>query len=231
MIQNIRKIKNAFLYQLIRIGFIKKPIYQEMPEKIYAFLIENCNRKGFYIECGAYDGKNYSNTILLEKLGWKGLLVEPSPKAFLACLENRSSTNNIFVNVALVNSENIKYVEGDFDGTPMSSVNSLRLNNDLKIRVPAKTLQSILNENQIRVIDFFSLDVEGYELQVLEGMDLKLNPPKFILVELYAHNKSDITKLLVEAGYSKPINFSSYAKGYRPNWDGTHDDWLFIHSS
>ena len=41
------------------------------------------SRKGFFIEAGAYDGADISNTFYFEKvLGWTGILVEPNPDAF-----------------------------------------------------------------------------------------------------------------------------------------------------
>ena len=47
-------------------------------------LLEYLNFKdGFYIECGAYDGLNQSNTWYFEKeLNWKGILIEPNKKIF-----------------------------------------------------------------------------------------------------------------------------------------------------
>ena len=50
-----------------------------------------------------------------------------------------------------------------------------------------RTLESILDEldaaGEIRPIDFFSLDVEGYESQVLRGLNLDRYRPRMILVE------------------------------------------------
>ena len=41
------------------------------------------NKKKFFVEAGAYDGENLSNTLLLEKKHqWTGLLVEPNPLLF-----------------------------------------------------------------------------------------------------------------------------------------------------
>ena len=37
------------------------------------------------------------------------------------------------------------------------------------INVQAKTLNTILEEENITHIDFISLDIEGYELEVLQG--------------------------------------------------------------
>ena len=41
-----------------------------------------CFQEGekFFIECGAFDGERYSNTLTLERdLGWQGLLIEGNP--------------------------------------------------------------------------------------------------------------------------------------------------------
>ncbi|MBC1270328.1 FkbM family methyltransferase, partial [Trichormus variabilis FSR] len=52
------------------------------------------------------------------------------------------------------------------------------------IQVPAKTLESILDKfAELPQIDFLSLDVEGYELDVLKGINLVKYQPKYILVE------------------------------------------------
>lgn len=40
---------------------------------------------GFYIEVGAFDGIHFSNTYSFEKLGWKGICIEPHPKFFPYC--------------------------------------------------------------------------------------------------------------------------------------------------
>ena len=40
-------------------------------------------KKGFFIEAGAYNGLDFSNTLYFEKvLQWTGILVEPNPDAF-----------------------------------------------------------------------------------------------------------------------------------------------------
>ena len=39
-------------------------------------------KKGFYIECGANDGVNQSNTWYFEKTKWKGILIEPVNEVF-----------------------------------------------------------------------------------------------------------------------------------------------------
>ena len=52
-----------------------------------------------------------------------------------------------------------------------------------KIKVPARTLTSILDEANVSKIDFFSLDVEGFELNALQGLDFEKYRPEFMLIE------------------------------------------------
>ena len=49
--------------------------------------------------------------------------------------------------------------------------------------VPARTLTSVLDEAAAGRVDFLSLDVEGYELQALNGLDIERFRPRHILVE------------------------------------------------
>ena len=51
------------------------------------------------------------------------------------------------------------------------------------VDVPARTLQSILDQLGVGRVDFFSLDVEGYEDQVLRGLDFTRVRPRYILAE------------------------------------------------
>ena len=44
---------------------------------------------GFYIEVGAWNGVTLSNTYFLEQMGWTGILVEPLPELYEACVHER----------------------------------------------------------------------------------------------------------------------------------------------
>ena len=157
---------------------------------------------GFFIEAGANNGIDQSNTYLFEReFGWKGLLIEPNSIKFNECKNNRP--NSIVENCALV-SENYKddFIKGNFneikDGESLMAMivdDGDWVDNDLTIRksyrknyrqivsVPATTLTSLLKKYDVNKIDFFSLDVEGYELSVLNGLDFEQFRPSYILIE------------------------------------------------
>jgi hypothetical protein len=54
-----------------------------------------------------------------------------------------------------------------------------------EVSVPARTLDSLLEEADAPAIDFMSLDVEGYEAEVLKGIDLDRRGPALLLLEMF----------------------------------------------
>lgn len=166
-------------------------------------------RRGFFVEAGANDGVNQSNTLYFEKyLGWNGLLIEPVPDLYLEC--KRKRPNCLVKNCALVGDD---YDETEIlitDCGLMSSVagafgSELQRKEHIKyfenisgveliepqIAVPAQTLSSVLDEYQIDSIDLLSLDVEGYEPSVLRGLDFDRHTPAFIVVECRSNSNLD----------------------------------------
>lgn len=171
---------------------------------------------GVFIEVGAVDGIQQSNTNHLEKhRNWTGVLIEPNTEAYKKCVINRDKSK-VF-NCALVDynySESEiemhfrSWVPGDpgtvtsvFD-SPFNKVPGWEAYNN-SYMIPARTLDSVLQEAVVEKVDFFSLDVEGYELKVLQGFDFRKYKPSFILVE--AHDAigqiEDITQLLSDFYY------------------------------
>ncbi len=191
-------------------------------------LVELINyENGIFIEVGAYDGIDQSNTKLLEECyGWSGILIEPSPKLFIDLCENRP--NSICFDCALGSFEqNNTYVWGDFDGSTMSSVNGSRLNREPQQKVLMRSLQSILDEVGVHHINFFSLDVEGYELNTLMGIDFDKTTFDYLLIEIYIDQFDEVVTLLESNGYELIQNFSNYNFDDNEYWDGTHNDYLF----
>jgi FkbM family methyltransferase len=161
-------------------------------------LTEYLPPKGTYIEAGALDGFNFSNTYYLDRVkGWSGLLVEPNPPQFQSCLDFRRRA--IVVQCALVpfdyadKTVNLSYgadlswVEGAYLGDEEKARREMLKRYGLSgesIMVPARTIQSLIDEFQLQV-DFFSLDVEGFENSVLRGLDFARSAPAVLLVECH----------------------------------------------
>ena len=185
---------------------------------------------GFFIELGANDGLNQSNTARFEFFkNWSGILIEPSFEKYIQCIKNRP--NSITLNFACVDNDyDDEFILGDFNGHLMSSVDGKRLNNNNLVKVKATTLEIILDKykDSSIEIDLLSLDTEGYELNILKGLNLKKYRPRFLLIEIYNFDYDNILKYLNDNQYKLHSNFSNYNKTDNPGWDGTHNDFLFV---
>lgn len=171
-------------------------------------------RDGFFIEAGANDGLSQSNTYWFEKFrGWRGLLIEGIPELAQACRRNRPRA--MVCNAALVGDEATREVTMKTVGL-MSIVKGAFGSDDAdlahvdrgvsvqggpgvvgvqEVQVQARTLTSVLSEFNVRFVDLLALDVEGYELEALRGLDLQRFKPRFILVE--ARSVEDVDQLLL----------------------------------
>ena len=177
-------------------------------------------------------------------LYWNGILIEPSVYAYKHLVINRP--NNININSALVSFNYSKdKISGDFNsGSLMSKVSPEFRSTNLysyikklargikKVEklVSANTLQSILDDQKITEVDFFSLDVEGYEVEVLKGLNFSLIKPKVILIEVREKMLFELCDLLLLNDYQLILNMSNFNYTNNPNWSGNHQDYLFVRS-
>lgn len=156
-------------------------------------------RGGFFVEAGANNGVDQSNTLYFEKYrGWHGILVEPIPEIAAECRKNRPKA--AVENCALVPSGypdaeiEMRYcnlmslVKGAMP-TPEEETAHIRIGCEVQhidtydLKVPARTLTSVLDQHRVTKIDLLSLDVEGFEVSVLGGLDFNKYRPRFVLVE------------------------------------------------
>ena len=148
----------------------KKPNISSEPEKHYSQekqseYVDNYLKKqknGFFVECGAADGVGLSNTMFFEKFrAWRGLLVEANPQMYQNL--KRSRPGSYSVNACLSTSNKtmkVKFNPEGFLGQISTSNNGLQ--------VQCFPLFSLLQAIGVNTIDFFSLDVEGSEMGILE---------------------------------------------------------------
>lgn len=194
----MKSIRTALSLIKKRVYTSPRPSLNNLDQKLEKYLnFEN----GFFIEAGANDGYTQSNTYFLEKKRrWSGILVEGIPEIYKKCKKKRPKS--VVINCALVSNDFLdstvtmyyanlmSVVEGALKTEELqnehikSGLEVQDLENSYSVIVPARTLESILDEiPDLPNIDFFSLDVEGYELDVLKGLNLTKYRPKYILVE------------------------------------------------
>ena len=94
---------------------------------------------------------------------------------------------------------------------------------------PAITLSELCNKHKLSYIDFFTLDVEGYELEVLDGLDTDSITINYLLIECHTINYSFemLCDYLEQKGFKLITNLSNFNKNNCPTWPGTHQDYLF----
>lgn len=159
-------------------------------------------RGGVFIEAGANDGISQSNTLYFERyLGWRGLLVEPVPELAARCRVNRPRCR--VEACALVGADSglkqvtIKYLglmsqipgtSADQESERQHETTARRFlakgQQPYEVQVSARPLSEVWEAHQLGHVDLLSLDVEGYEAQVLDGLDLHRHRPDFIMVEV-----------------------------------------------
>jgi FkbM family methyltransferase len=143
------------------------------------------DKRGFYVEVGANEAVERSQTWHLEQLGWAGILIEPQPNLAAALVVARKA--KVFA-VACSSPENAgRSLPLHVDG-PLSGLNRERMAPGAQparvIHVPVRTLDSLLEEAEApEPFDLLSVDVEGHEVEVFRGFDFRRWRPSLIMAE------------------------------------------------
>ena len=189
-------------------------------QDIFVMFITNCKQAGSFLEIGGADGITHSNTIALEKtFGWSGVLVEPDPSQF--CQISKFRVGNTLINAAISPDGNygerklrqigqISALEG-FEGKDYHY--SRRMTSSRFIRVKTISINQLLSENHF---DYFSLDVEGAELQILNSVKWSsINKPRVMTIEHNGRHSdlSSLRELLIDIGYQEHFESHDWLRG------------------
>jgi len=187
--------------------------------------------QGYFVEVGALDGKRFSNTYSFEEQGWTGICIEAHADYIDIIKRNRPNSQVVFAAV------------GDETGTVTFYANSRgslsTLDPTLEERykkgygiyftgfeerqVPMLTLAQILAEaNAPKSIDVLSIDVEGAEMRVLNGMDWEQYQVRVIIIEADGDDvEQELDNFFGQIGYHKARNY--HGNGiYCHNADDAH---------
>lgn len=177
-------------------------------QDIFVMYALDSKRDGCFLEIGGADGFTHSNTYALEKhLGWRGTLVEPDPGQFKVL--QRSREGNTLIHAAISprgTNESVRLrrvgqlssLEGH-EGSDMHS--DTRGKSQSFATVRAISLTELL---AARTFDYFSLDVEGAELEILRNIDWsRVRKPRILTIEhnFREQDRSGLKELLTTQGY------------------------------
>jgi FkbM family methyltransferase len=165
--------------------------------------------KGFYVDVGAGDAKEYSVTHAFYERGWSGINIEPSDEYFDCLVQDRPRDTNLKI---AAGRETGLCTFHDFPwglSTLDPKISALHQAAGLKARAvltPVTTLTKILEDCGVLKIHFLKIDTEGTEASVLEGLNLDRLRPWIIVVDATESNsKASLRKnwehLIIGHGY------------------------------
>jgi FkbM family methyltransferase len=158
---------------------------------------------GTFIELGGNDGLQASNSFLLEnELGWRGILIEAIPE--LAAEAQRNRPQATVVCGAASSSPQTAII-----GMAYQDLISKVTSSDHDVKVCTTTLSTVIDEvAHGEAPTLLSIDVEGYELEVIGGLDLTRHRPKWILVE--TDQPSEVQSVLSSYELVSKLSFHDY---------------------
>lgn len=172
-------------------------------------------KNGTFLEIGADDGVDKSNTLFFEQeLDWNGICVEPSIERFKLLQNNRKC---ICENVALSNNVGeVEFLDIKGYGKGLSGIledyceqHKHRIYQECQneenrgrevIKVKTDLLNNLLTRHNLREVDFCTIDTEGSEYKILETFNFDKFLVKMFLVE-NNYNTDEVKNLLLNNSY------------------------------
>jgi FkbM family methyltransferase len=151
---------------------------------------------GFYIDVGASDPVEHSVTKAFYDAGWRGINIEPLPAHIDAFREQRPRDLNLAVAAGSSEGSLTLYDVPDVRGwaSPEAAVAELHRaegHTVAELAVPVRTLAAICAEHVRGEIHFLKIDVEGFEGEVLRGMDFARWRPWVLVIEATLPNSRE----------------------------------------
>lgn len=171
------------------------------------------DHKGVFVEVGAFDGISFSNTYHLAASGWRGIYCEPVEEYARKCALVHSKHPLIDVLQVAVSDQDGAILSIATGGV-FSTSNKLSLeyfmkqnfskhhfNGTQQIGVQTMTLDTVIKKYYLKHIDLLVIDVEGHELNVLNGLSISTNRPSVIIIELQEiqHENDKLSQLYAQS--------------------------------
>ncbi len=181
--------------------------------------------KGFFVDVGAAHPFNFSNTMLLYQLGWRGLNIDAAPGTAALFNAHRPEDINVEVGVAAEARTGKFRVMSDPLLNGFLTEQTLNEHSARGVRLIATHEIECLPLGEIidrhapgRAIDLLNIDAEGLDLEILRSLDFGKHRPKLIISEILGCEgaddvgRSDIAQFLESRGYEffSRLHFSSF---------------------
>lgn len=189
------QINNYFIHPIILEHLRKLKTSAQYCEDLLIYLLLDCKEKGFYVDIGANNPSELSNTEFFYNRGWNGINIEPDPLLYEVFKVTRDRDINLNIGIGNQNQELDFY---RLSANTLSTFSNSAANQYVRdghkiidiIKIPVIQLREVFEHYAIdKQIDFMSIDVEGYELEVLNSNDWEKYRPKIILLEVNQNPK------------------------------------------
>jgi FkbM family methyltransferase len=168
----------------------------------------NKNENMTMIEVGAGPPQSLSISKHFRDAGWRSISIDPNPK-FVE--QHKLIGNEIYQYACSNECKNSKFTIVNTSWNESSngvSYSSLGVKYDIdekhdleEIDVKVITLNKLLDDIKIITIDLLSIDTEGWELEVMDGLDTNIHNIKIILLENFLHLET-YNEYMKKIGYS-----------------------------
>lgn len=144
---------------------------------------------GFYADVGAYDPHRFSNTKRFYRRGWRGINIEPNFSAYQKFVKARPRDINLNLGVGEKPGKLTFYkffpdTRSTFSREEATKNKQRGCKVVSKLKVKIDTLANILSKYAANeVIDFFSIDTEGFDMIVLQSNNWRKFKPPVICIE------------------------------------------------
>lgn len=175
---------------------------------LYTKHFMHLKRRGVYLDVAANEPIANSNTFFFDRcLRWKGACVEANPGYFEKLMRLRGcalvpscAAERAGVTVDFMLNGQLGGVLGDTNKHAVQ-IKDGAMSDKPVVKMRCLALKSILSRKHVRLIDLFSLDVEGHELNVLRGIDWDAVRINVIVVEVATGKVEAMQQYLEEKGY------------------------------
>jgi len=182
--------------------------YSQLDQDLWVLSKFNENYQGFFIDIGANDGINLSNSYLLEQKGWNGVCVEPNRYEFDK-LQNSRKSNNYQACISDFNGKCYFTENGYFGRIAEKNIGD----------TDCFTLEYFLdNIGTPKTIDYLSIDVEGGEYDIIRDFPFEKYFVKYITIEHNAYGKDFTLKNQIHSVLSNYFNLEKENIGEIEDW-------------
>jgi FkbM family methyltransferase len=187
-----------FIYNRYNISFSKSG------DDVQLMKLINNRTPGAYVDIGCWHPVKASNTYFFYVRGWKGICIDPNPE--LKVLYDQLRPKDNFVNAGVGESgSSLEYYMFEESSMNTFSYDFVKKHNAeskiiKKLEIPLYSLKEILDANLDKNdrLDFFDIDVEGFDIEVLKTNDWNVYRPKVIVIESDIALQNDITSEIVK---------------------------------